>query len=108
MRGAALFINPDTSAFGRAISRRAVRDPLFRETIVYLTCLHELGHALGLAHSDGYRDIMYDFGLGGDIEGYFQRYRRKLGSRADIREKSGLSHSDRAQVRAHYANRREP
>jgi hypothetical protein len=34
-------------------------DPLLRETIVYLTCLHETGHALGLSHTAAFADIMY-------------------------------------------------
>ena len=102
-RGAAVFVRPDTQALGTVISRRAAADPLFRETIVYLTCLHELGHALGLAHTGDYADIMYAFGFGGDIEEYFMRYRREIGSRADIAEHSGLSQADRLHVRDLYS-----
>jgi hypothetical protein len=74
------------------------RDPLMRATIVYLTCLHESGHALGLAHTRGFADIMYSFQYGGDIPEYFARYRRKLSAREDIRKNSGISADDRASL----------
>ena len=101
-RGALVFVRPDTQALGPEIAGRAAGDPLFRDAIVYLTCLHELGHALGLAHSAQYADIMYAFGFGGDIEEYFMRFRRNLMTREDIAANSGLSQSDRARVRALY------
>ena len=59
-------------------------DPLFRDTVVYLTCLHELGHAFGLEHTADYRDIMYSFQYGGDIVEYFARFRRQLTTRDDM------------------------
>lgn len=74
---------------------RGITDPLLRDTIVYLTCLHESGHALGLSHTDQFADIMYYFGYGGDITEYFGRYRRKLAAREDIRKNSGISAADR-------------
>jgi hypothetical protein len=77
-RGAAVFIRPDTTALGNEIARRAAKDLLFRDAIVYLTCLHELGHALGLEHTDRFEDIMYFFGFGGDVVEYFDRYRRQI------------------------------
>ena len=84
-RGAAVYIRPDTTALGEEIATRARLDSLFRDTIVYLTCLHELGHALGLAHTADFDDVMYFFGFGGDIGEFFGRYRRTLRERGDIR-----------------------
>ncbi len=74
------------------------RDPLLRETIAYLTCLHESGHAIGLPHTSNFADIMYSFQYGGDIDEYFGRYRRKLRVREDIRQNSGISGGDRAHL----------
>ncbi|HEY4364125.1 MAG TPA: hypothetical protein VGN17_24355 [Bryobacteraceae bacterium] len=71
-----------------------IKDKLLRDTIVYLTCLHEAGHALGLSHTDAFADIMYYFGYGGDIDEYFGRFRRKLSGREDIRKNSALSPAD--------------
>lgn len=104
-RGAAVYVRPDVSALGPDIARLAAEDPLLRETIVYLTCLHELGHALGLQHSANFADIMYFFGFGGDIPDFFGRYRRRLRSRADIASVSGLSGGDLEQLAARYGPR---
>jgi matrixin len=73
-------------------------DRLTRDAVVYLTCLHETGHALGLAHTRQFDDIMYSFQYGGDVPEYFGRYRRKLSRREDIRKNSGLSDADRAHL----------
>jgi len=102
-RGAAVFIRPDMDALGSGIATRARLDALFRDTIVYLTCLHELGHALGLAHTDDFADVMYFFGFGGDIREYFDRYRRLVRERNDIRSASGLSAGDVRQLQELYA-----
>jgi hypothetical protein len=102
LRGAAVFIRPDTNALVPAIANAARQDPLMRDTVVYLTCLHELGHALGLEHTSVFADIMYFFGYGGDIPGFFGRYRMQLHTRSDIAMTSGLSASDIARVRALY------
>jgi hypothetical protein len=82
------------------IAADGIKDPLLRDTIVYLTCLHEEGHALGLAHTSNFDDIMYSFQYGGDIQEYFARYRRKLKTRADIKTTPGLSALDQKRISA--------
>src|SRR6266849_1880592 len=89
--GAVVYVMPQVSAQGEPLASRAVQDMLLRDTIVYLTCVHELGHAVGLGHTSKFQDIMYYFGYGGDILEYFMRYRNQLQSRADIAKYSGLS-----------------
>ena len=62
--------------------------------------MHETGHALGLAHTAEFDDIMYSFQFGGNIPEYFGRYRRKLRTRADIQKNFGLSEADRKHLAA--------
>jgi predicted Zn-dependent protease len=102
-RGAALYIRPDMAALGPEIATRARRDALLRDSIVYLTCLHELGHALGLDHTSDFNDIMYSFGFGGNIVAYFNRYRSQVGGRTDIARISGLSDADVMRIRRLYS-----
>ena len=98
--GSAIYVNPDVTQLGEEIYLAAERDPLLREAIVYLTCLHESGHAIGLSHTGKFEDIMYSFGFGGNIVEYFERYRRKIGARQDIRGESAISAYDRQRVLA--------
>jgi hypothetical protein len=77
-------------------------DALMHATVVYLTCLHESGHALGLGHTSAFADIMYSFEYGGDIAEYFGRYRRALRTRADIPKNSGMSAADREHLKKLY------
>jgi hypothetical protein len=97
-RGAEVHVRPDMNALGPDISAAAPADTLLRDAIVYLTCLHESGHALGLAHTGAFADIMYTFQLGGDIPEYFGRYRRQLSVRTDIPKHSGLSPADQQRL----------
>lgn len=87
-RGGDVYVRPDPG------------EGLTREATVYLTCLHETGHALGLAHTANFEDIMYNFQYGGDIAEYFGRYTRKLQKREDIRKYSGISPNDRMRLAA--------
>jgi hypothetical protein len=101
-RGSEVFIQPDVESLGTELAARAREDPLWRDSIVYLTCLHELGHALGLAHTRDFRDIMYFFGYGGDIVQFFSRYRDQVHTRNDIAGVPGLSEADVHRIRAMY------
>ena len=92
--GAVVFVSPRVSSMGEPFASRAGRDGLFRDSIVYLTCVHEIGHALGLSHTSNFEDIMYYFGYGGDLAAYFLRYRDKIQSRNDIPRFSGVSAND--------------
>jgi hypothetical protein len=94
--GANIYVLPDIRALGLDVWAVSQRDALFREAIVYLTCLHESGHAIGLAHTRNFADIMYSFGYGGDVVEYFQRYRRQLRQRSDIAGHAGISDADRS------------
>ena len=87
-RGGDVFVHPEPG------------EGLLREATVYLTCLHETGHALGLAHTANFEDIMYNFQYGGDIAEYFARYARRLQRREDIRQHSGMSPNDRKRLAA--------
>lgn len=97
-RGAEIYVLPDMKHLGRQIGAAAGDDKLLRDAIVYLTCLHESGHAFGLSHTDRFEDIMYSFGYGGDILEYFSRFRRKLRARDDIRAQSAISTYDQMRI----------
>jgi hypothetical protein len=100
--GAVIYVLPDTRALGPDIDHATRTDHLLRDAIVYLTCLHETGHALGLEHTAEFADIMYSFRYGGDIVEYFERYRRLLKTRADIPAHGGVSDADRAALLKYF------
>ena len=101
--GAIVNVMPDVSMQGEPLASLAGSDRLLRDTVVYLTCVHEIGHALGLQHSRNFADIMYYFGYGGDVVQYFERYRRELRTRGDIAKYSGLSDGDRQALHHLYS-----
>ena len=97
-------VQPDLAEFGPRMAAAGRQDRLFRDTVVYLTCLHEIGHILGIPHTSDFADIMYSFQYGGDVLEYFSRYRRALRERADIRTHPGISEADRKRVAGLYAS----
>jgi hypothetical protein len=81
-----------------------VGDAVQQRIVIYLTALHELGHALGLPHTSVFDDIMYSFRRPDDGERYFGAYRRRLSSSDDIgtERATGLSPADVAALHALY------
>ena len=79
-------------------------DTVGQHIVIYLTALHELGHALGLPHTNAFDDIMYSFRRPDDGERYFGAYRRRLRSDDDIGTDrvSGLSSADTAALQTLY------
>jgi hypothetical protein len=104
-RGAIVNVSPATASLGEPLAGMTRQDRLLRDSIVYLTCVHELGHALDLGHTADFADIMYAFGYGGDIVEYFSRYRRRLQSRADIAKEAGMSANDVATLKERLAGK---
>jgi len=79
-------------------------DPLLQRIVIYLTALHELGHALGLDHTDDFSTIMYRFRRPDDGARYFGAYRQRLRSMDDVASASatGLAPADIAALRLLY------
>ena len=87
-----------------AVAADAGRTPLERSIIVYLTALHELGHALGLEHTNDINTIMYLFREPGDGDRFFGAYARRARSFDDIGsdQATGLSPDDVVALRKLY------
>jgi hypothetical protein len=106
--GAELHIRTNLRSLGPEMEKIGTQDRLFRDTIAYLTVLHESGHALGFPHTSTFADIMYSFQYGGDFTEYFQRYRRQLARRDDFATHSGLSASDIGRLQMQYPRTASP
>lgn len=80
-------IDPATGFIAQAdvaINSAVPDDATDARIVVYLTALHELGHAIGLPHSDTFSAIMYRFRRPDDGARYFGAYRRLIRSADDV------------------------
>jgi hypothetical protein len=100
-------INPSIESLGPEMTAAVAKDPLYGDVILYLTCVHEAGHALGPVHTRDYADIMYSFEFGGDFVAYFQRFRSRINSFEDIRKVSALSQGDIRQIKLAVSGKKQ-
>lgn len=96
---ASIDIRPDEFRFRPTVRRRIIEDPLMRDVVVYYVCLHEIGHALGLRHSNKPGDIMWP-GVNGVTLPVYDHYRHRIQTRADIPGADWLSRDDVSRARA--------
>jgi len=99
--------DPDTGLIAEAevvVAADADGDALDRQIVVYLTALHELGHALGMVHTADISDIMYLFRFPGDGERFFGTFRKRLRTADDIgsTRATGLSADDARVLKTLY------
>jgi hypothetical protein len=100
-------VDPRTDSIVAAdvtINADVVGDVMQQRIIVYLTALHELGHALGLRHTDEFDTIMYSFRRPDDGARYFGAFRQRVRSVDDIGSATatGLAPADIAALRSLY------
>jgi hypothetical protein len=77
---ASVFIRPDLQKGGLGNAAPiAAQEPLMRDLIVYLVCLHELGHALGLPDGQNDADLMW--GGGHNNLAVYERQRSRVKAR---------------------------
>lgn len=100
-------VNPQTGLIVKAevaVAADAGRDALERQIVVYLTALHEIGHAIGMEHTADISTIMYLFREPGDGAKFFGAFRARLKSADDIGSAAatGLSPDDVAALKKLY------